>query len=131
MTSNKTSEDVIASFESTFQERYQLPFELEMQWFHDALSEYELEIGTTGYSIETDEFPIDFPQYKIRTLGLMMKRSYCERELSRVNKIQNIIGKDVSLTGADGSRRMTKEELEFDHQRIINLINKQKQHCFD
>lgn len=121
-----TSKDVIESFESTFQDKFVIPIELEMQWFKDALALYELEISELGYNAETDEFATDVKSYQIITLGLMMKRSYCARELSRIIKIQNIVGKDVSLTGTGDQKRVSKEELEFEQNRIDDLLNKQK-----
>lgn len=121
-----TSKDVIESFESTFQDKFVIPIELEMQWFKDALALYELEISELGYNAETDEFATDVKSYQITTLGLMMKRSYCARELSRIIKIQNIVGKDVSLTGTGDQKRVSKEELEFEQNRIDDLLNKQK-----
>ncbi len=121
-----TSKDVIKSFESTFQDKFVIPIELEMQWFKDALALYELEISELGYNAETDEFATDVKSYQITTLGLMMKRSYCARELSRIIKIQNIVGKDVSLTGTGDQKRVSKEELEFEQNRIDDLLNKQK-----
>lgn len=121
-----TSKDVIESFESTFQDKFVVPLDLEMQWFKDALALYELEIDTLGYNAETDEFATNVKSYQITTLGLMMKRSYCARELSRIIKIQNIVGKDVSLTGTGDQKRISKEELEFEQNRVEDLLNKQK-----
>lgn len=121
-----TSKDVIESFESTFQDKFVVPLDLEMQWFKDALALYELEIDTLGYNAETDEFATNVKPYQITTLGLMMKRSYCARELSRIIKIQNIVGKDVSLTGTGDQKRISKEELEFEQNRVEDLLNKQK-----
>lgn len=125
-----TSRDAINSFESTFQDKYPLPPSLELQWFQDALALYELEIDDLGYDAATDVFPPTVKAYQITTLGLMMKRSYCARELSRIVKMQNIVGKDVSLTGTGDQKRMSKEELEFEQARIEDLLNKQKTSWF-
>lgn len=121
-----TSKDVIESFESTFQDKFVIPLDLEMQWFKDALALYELEIDALGYNSETDQFSPNVKSYQITTLGLMMKRSYCARELSRIIKIQNIVGKDVSLTGTGDQKRISKEELELEQNRVEDLLNKQK-----
>lgn len=121
-----TSKDVIESFESTFQDKFVIPLDLEMQWFKDALALYELEIDALGYNSETDQFLPNVKSYQITTLGLMMKRSYCARELSRIIKIQNIVGKDVSLTGTGDQKRISKEELELEQNRVEDLLNKQK-----
>ena len=121
-----SSKDVIESFESTFQDKFVIPLDLEMQWFKDALALYELEIDALGYNSETDQFSPNVKSYQITTLGLMMKRSYCARELSRIVKIQNIVGKDVSLTGTGDQKRISKEELEIEQNRVEDLLNKQK-----
>lgn len=121
-----TSKDVIESFESTFQDKFVIPLDLEMQWFKDALALYELEIDVLGYNSEADQFSPNVKSYQITTLGLMMKRSYCARELSRIIKIQNIVGKDVSLTGTGDQKRISKEELELEQNRVEDLLNKQK-----
>lgn len=107
-----------------------LPDGLLRQWFKRALGEYELELNSTGYDEILDEFPEGFESYKIDLLALLMKRMYCERELSRVNKIQNIVGKDVSFTGSGDQKRMTKSELDFEYYKILDQINKLKQSSF-
>ena len=40
----------------------------------------------------------------------MIKVYYLERELSRVNKIASIVGKDLSVNGTNGLQKYTKEE---------------------
>jgi hypothetical protein len=126
----KTYTDAIQSFESTFQAKVVLPTGLEAQWFKDALGEYELEIGTTSYDEGTQTFPVTFQQYQINSIGYLMKLRWCERELSRVLQINNIIGKDVSLNGNGDTKRMTKEELLIEMARVKDLLDKQKTTCY-
>ena len=127
---NTTSQDIIDSFDSTFQDKYVLSDGLIMQWLIDAIGEFELEIGDLNYDIEMDEFPVKLKQYQIKTLALLMKVSYLTRELSRINKISNIIGKDISLNGTGDTKRFSKAELESELTRVKDMLNKQKQHCF-
>lgn len=122
----KTYDDAISSFESTFQDKYEIPEDLVEQFFIDALSQYELEIGDTGYDTGSEEFPSDFKQYQIMTIAYLMKVKYCERELSRVNKIMNIIGKDISMNDSGGAKRATKEELQIELDRANGFLDKQK-----
>jgi hypothetical protein len=122
----KTYDDAVSSFESTFQDKYELPYGLVEQFFLDALSQYELEMGETRYDEDSQEFPADFKQYQIMTIAYLMKVKYCERELSRVNKIMNIIGKDISMNDSGGAKRATKEELELELNRANDFLNKQK-----
>jgi hypothetical protein len=126
----KTYADAVSSFESTFQSKVVLPTGLEAQWFKDALGEYELEMGTTEYDESTQKFPDTFEQYQINTIGYLMKLRWCERELSRVIQISNIIAKDVSLNGNGDTKRMTKEELLIEMARAKDFIEKQKPSCF-
>ena len=130
MPKNKGYQDVVSSFESTFQDKCILPDGLIRQWFIKALGEYELELSSTGYNEETNEFPAGFEQYKIDLLALMMKRMYCEREFNRVNKIQNIVGKDISLTGSGDQKKMTKDDLDYEYNQSLVKINQIKQSCF-
>ena len=127
---NKTSQDVFDVFESTFQDKFEIPESLERQWFKNALAEYELEIGSTGYDSSVDQFPEGCSSAVILTLGLYMKLYYCRREFSRVNKLQNIVGKDLSMTGSGSQKTMTKQELEFEYNNICDKINKQKTSWF-
>lgn len=122
----KGYQDALDSFGSTFMDKYELPSGLTEQWFKDAISELELETEATGYDEDTDEFPADFPQYKIKAIGLMMKLYYCERELSRINKLNNIISKDLSFNGTGESKRSARDELEIERNRVVDMLAKLK-----
>ena len=56
--------------------------------------------------------------------------NYLTQELSRVMKLNGIIGKDISLTGMDARKRVTIQELESEKLYAEKLLHKQKQHCF-
>ena len=56
----------------------------------------------------------------------MMKIKYCTRELSRVNKLNNIIGKDLSLNSTGDSKKYTMSELINEIENLKELLNKQK-----
>lgn len=57
--------------------------------------------------------------------------NYLTQELSRVMKLNGIIGKDISLTGVDATKRVTLEELQSEKIYVEKLLNKQKQHAFN
>jgi len=129
--SNTVYQDVVDVFHSYVMSKYEFPDLLEKQFFINSLAEYELEIATLGFNFETNEFPIALPSYTIMTLGLIMYINSLTRELSRVMKLNSITGKDVSLTGMDATKRVTKSELDSELSRANILLNKQKTHCFD
>lgn len=121
-----TQEDVISSFEGLFADQHIVPYELEISWFQDALNEYEMEIAPVEYDADTCTFTGTNP-YGVRiTLAYLMKIRYCERELSRVNKINNLYTKDVQLNGNGDTKRYTAAELETELARARDFVNKQK-----
>ena len=124
-------EEVVNVFHSLLKSKFEIEESLEYQWFKNALSDYELEIGTLEFS-ETDKvFLENIPKYVIKTLGLIMYVNYLTQELSRVTKLNGIIGKDISLTGMDATKRVTMQELENEKLQAEKLLHKQKQHCFN
>lgn len=123
---NTTRQDVISSFESLFADQHIIPEGLEIRWFTDALAEYELEIHALEYDSETGEFSEELSLSVLMTLAYLMKVRYCERELSRVNKINNLYTKDVQLNGNGDTKRYTASELATELSRAKDFINKQK-----
>lgn len=127
---NATRGDVITSFEALFSDQYIIPEGLAFCWFADALNEYQLEIGSLAYDDTTHEFTHPLPNGALITLAYLMKIRYCERELSRVNKINNLYTKDVQLNGNGDTKRFTAEELKIELERTRNLIHMQKTSYF-
>lgn len=125
-----TAQNVIDSFESTMREKVALSASLEQQWVLDAVAEYNTEIGELIYSSTSQEFDGTLSQSIVTALGYLVKLRYLEREMSRVNKINNIITKDLSLNGNGEAKRMTMEELKFEYGRITDLLNKMKTSSF-
>lgn len=123
---NTTYQEVIDSFESTFQNKYVLADGLIKQWFLDSVAEFSLELETLNYDTNTSAFDRVLPRWIIISLGLMMKVKYCIREISRVNKLNNIIGKDISFNGNGDTKKYTKEELDSELTRLNKLLDNQK-----
>lgn len=123
--------DVLNVFHSMPLTKYEFPEALEMQFFLNALAEYELDVGDLQYDLTTQEFKVSIPSYTVYTLGLMMYICSLVRELSRVMKLNSITGRDISLTGMDATKRVTKQELEDEINRAQTLLHKQKKHAFD
>ena len=118
--------DVIDSFETLIRERTPLPQGLVELWFEQALGQYELEIGDAGYDRNKGAFGNTVKRAVITTLAYMMKVMYVERELSRVNKINNIITNDIKLNGNGETKKYTYNELLEERAAAADYINKQK-----
>lgn len=122
--------DVIESFETIIRERTPLPQGLIELWFEQALGQYELEIGHVDYIRDTGCFGSDVRRHVVTTLAYMMKVMYVERELSRVNKINNIITNDIKLNGNGETKKYTYNELLEERAAAADYINKQKTSWF-
>lgn len=122
--------DVLKVFHSLLKSKFEINEDLEYQWFLNALADYELEISSLDYSDNQKIFTNTLSRQIIRTLGLFMYVNYLTQELSRVMKLNGIIGKDISLTGMDATKRVTIQELESEKLYAEKLLHKQKQHCF-
>ena len=96
------------------------------QWFIDSVGEFSLDIEPLLYDEATNSFNEQLPQWQIITIALMMKSKYCTREVSRVNKLSNIIGKDISLNNTDSTKKRAQEELLITLDKIQDLLFKQK-----
>lgn len=132
MSDEKTTvyDDIVNFFYSMPMIKVTLPDDLIEQWFFGALSEYELNINSLHYDKEIKKFEKEIPIYTQETIALMMYVRYLRRELSRVTKINSIVGKDLQLTGMDSTKRVTKAELDSEILNVKDLIHKQMQHVF-
>ena len=125
MEKNTTYTEVIDSFHSTFQDKVVIPEGLEKVWFLKAVGKYSFEIDSINFDEELNEFDSKLKRYTIDTLGLMMKKFYQERELSKVNKRISIVSKDLSIDGSNGSKSATLNELakvSEDKKVVLGLI---------
>jgi hypothetical protein len=127
---NTSATDVISSFQSTIRDRELLAPELQYQWFLDALGEFQLEISDLSYDGATQLFDSELELYEINTLAYLMKVRYLEREVSRVNKLNNIVTKDLTLNGMGDAKRATAAEYLAELARTKELLHKQKSHYF-
>lgn len=124
-------QEVVNVFHSLLKSKFEINTDLEYQWFLNALSDYELEIDSLNFISSIQSFSEILPRYVIKTLGLIMYVNYLTQELSRVMKLNGIIGKDISLTGMDSTKRVTIQELESEKIYAEKLLHKQKQNCFN
>lgn len=131
-------EDVVSSFESIIKSKYVIADGLVKQWFKNALAEYELNIATLGYDPDLEEFDVkngssecfesngDLKGYVILNIAEIMKSYYMQQELRRVNQLNNVIGKDISLNGTGDTKKYTKVESDVLDFKVADLYHKQK-----
>lgn len=122
---NTTARDVFDSFESSFQDKTEIPEQLELVWLLKAIGRYSIELDPLNFNEELLKFDCKLDRYVIDTLGAFMKQSYQEREVSKVNKRVSIVGKDISIDGNNGSKTAAKNELEYDDNKSSEMIANQ------
>ena len=122
---NTTARDVFDSFESSFQDKTEIPEQLELVWLLKAIGRYSIELDPLIFDEENLQFDCKLDRYIIDTLGAFMKQSYQEREVSKVNKRVSIVGKDISIDGNNGSKTAAKNELEYDDNKSSKMVDNQ------
>jgi len=133
-----TYENVVNAFESIIKNKYVLADGLIEQWFNNAVGEFELNIGNIGYDSELKEFVSadgnsefftkngNLSTPIVLTLATIMKSYYMQQERSRVDKLNNIIGKDISLNGTGDAKKYTAEEADIVDWKVADFFQKQK-----
>lgn len=119
---NTSARDVFDSFESSFQDKCIIPFELELIWLLKAIGRYSLELNPLNFDRLTLQFDTRLKQYEIDTLAAFMKQLYQEREVSKVNKRVSIVSKDISVDGNNGSKVAAREELHYDSTKTADMV---------
>jgi hypothetical protein len=120
------AQDVIDSFESSFRDKAVIPLELELLWLRKAVSRYSIEIDPIEYNAESCEFAEDIDGYAIDILAAMMKQSYQEREVSKVNKRVSIVGKDLSINAGGHQNVAARNELLYDDTKVHEMLDNLK-----
>lgn len=123
--------DVIESFESSFMDKKEIPDSLEMMWLKKAIGQYSIEISPLEYDEELGEFYSDLDRYTIDVLATMIKIYYLEREVSRVNKIASIVGKDLSVNSGMSLSKYAQEELLVVKANLIEMLDNLKPSAYN
>lgn len=123
---NTTADDVIQSFQSSFQDKKVFPEGLEIMWLKKANGRYSVELEPLNFNEETGEYDKKLDQYTIDTLAEFMKQLYQERVISRINKISSIVTKDVSFDGMGNNKKYANEELKYISEKAQTMVNNQK-----
>ena len=108
-----TFSEIETMFHSMPLTKYVIAEGLDQEWLKAAVADYELDLSCDlAYDKENHVFAEKLSDITIRVLALMMYVCYLQRELSRVMALNGIYGKDIQITGGDGTKRTTKAELE-------------------
>lgn len=110
---NTKAQEVYDSFESSFKDKTVIPDALELVWLKKAIGRYSQELDQLCFDKDALEFDSELDQYVIDTLAAFMKQYYQEREVSRVNKMISIVGKDISIDGKGTTKTAAREELAY------------------
>ena len=117
--------DVIDSFESSFRDKAEVPFPLELVWLKKAIARYNVELSEIHFDDTLGVIEEDIDQYAIDTLAAFMKQLYQERELSKVNKRVSIVSKDLSINGNGSIYSAAKNELDYVASKAEYMIEHQ------
>lgn len=123
---NTDANEIIESFESSFQDKCIIPFELEMVWLKKAIGRFSMELDPLNFDEELLEFDCQLDRYAIDTMASFMKQYYMERQYSLVNKRVSIVGKDLSIDGSGNQKTHTKNELDYSTLQAMDMIENQK-----
>ena len=123
---NTTAQEVFDSFESSFQDKKEIPQALELEWLKKAVGRFSVEVDPIDFDATNMVFSTELDRYVIDTLGAFMKQSYQEREVSKVNKRISIVSRDFSIDGNNGSKNAARNELLYDESKSAQMVDNQK-----
>jgi len=114
---------------STIKDKFVIPDGLYEQWFYNALAEYGLDIAPLHFDGNSKNFLDATPP--IYVIGLLMAKYYVKQQLSRINKLNNIVGKDLQLTGMGQAKSAVNNEYQGILFEIEQKLHKYKKHAYN
>ena len=121
-------------FYSSFQSKTEIPIELEEQLFFNAVGDFELnlhEIEYSGNIVDGDcEILENLPQSKINLLGKLMYKHQLQRERDRIMKLNNIVGRDIKLTGMSDTKQVLNKMYDNLLYEIETVMHKLKENTY-
>lgn len=130
MENNTTAREVIDFFESSFVDKKEIPYSLEIVWLRKAVGKYSNELDQLDYDEEIAKFNCKLDDYVISTLAQFMTQYYQERQVSLANKRISIVGKDISIDGSNGSKTAERNHLEYISREAREMVENQKPTAF-
>lgn len=109
---------VINSFHTEFQSSVLIPESLEKEFLNKAVGDFELNLYPINYDESTDSFDYTLSNTEVTLLGKLMYKHYLSREKDRILKLNNIVGKDISLT----SMAASKSEIRLAYEGLTEEI---------
>ncbi|WP_214771243.1 hypothetical protein [Exiguobacterium sp. s133] len=116
-------QNVVEVFHSQFDTRSPIDPGLRQQYFNNALARFETDLYSLNIS-DTGEFLDEISKQEIYLLGRIMYLEYLGRERDRINKINNIVGKDISLTSMGDTKRVVQMQYESVKSDVESLMSK-------
>lgn len=119
------AQSVLDYFYTEFQSTKVLDEGLVKQFLLKSVGEFELNLSPLSYDGGTDTFDSVLSSIEMILLGKLMYKHYLSREKDRVLKLNNIVGKDISLTAMGSSKsemRQAYEEVDYEIERMISRL---------
>lgn len=126
-----TYDEIINVFHSRFQSNEILPDGLEYQFFKNAIGEYETDLTELGFDKETKDFKEPLSPAQIQILGRLMYKDYLGRYRDRALKLNNVVGRDIQLTGLANTKAQVNRAYEDLVEDIEKKMSKLKVNNFD
>lgn len=114
-------QNVVEVFHSQFDTRSPIDPALREQYFNNALARFETNLCSLNIS-DTGEFLDEISKQEIYVLGRLMYLEYLGKERDRINKINNIVGKDISLTSMGDTKRVVQQQYESVKEDVEELM---------
>jgi hypothetical protein len=128
MSTSKTK--VTDNFHSQFQDLNVIPPDLENQLFLNALGDFEGDLYTLTYDDVNEVISEDLSRTELNLLGKLMYKHYLNRERDRIIKLNNIIGRDVTLNGTGNTKQQMNITYDSVENDIENLVSKLKDNSY-
>jgi hypothetical protein len=124
-------EKIVSVFHSKFHSKTIILPELEIQYFLNAQGAFELDLFPIEFDEVNEVIANDLNKSEILVLGALMYKEYLSQERDRILKLNNIIGRDIKLTGAGDSKSNINKTMSELENQIAVMIDKLKTNVFD
>ena len=121
---------IYSVFYSQFQTSIELPEGIEEQFLLNALGDFEIELYSLSYNDDLGIVENSLTRSEINIIGKIMYKYYLKRERDKVLKINNIVGKDVRMTGLGETKREMNKAYDQLNIEIEAMLNKLKRNTY-
>lgn len=124
-------DDVLKYFHTEFQSPRPMITGLEDQFLLKAIGDFELNLDSLEYNLADSEFNRVLTISEQSLLGKLMYKHYLSRERDRILKLNNIVGKDISLTSVGQAKSTILKAYESVELEIEKIFNRLKTNSFN